>query len=480
MQWTKQADVTPGDKNTDIKPGTTDSGIGKNYKEEDKPKIMDEPKGDQKEPKETTKPDEAIGGEYKRTDNQDKTDAPEGDQKKVPQKTHVEAPAKDTLADNITMGPKAWLKKADATPGTPNKTKPGTTDEAIGYEYKENEGEKTKVLDEPEGDQKAVPQKTTTDNKIGEEYKEEGNQEKTDAPEGDQKPVKSETHESDVSGEEYKEDGAKKISPKDASLGRLSAWLKNPVVYDGPVNPALPERYASFSDMADEYATLFGFYTQATGESVDTEMFGKALAHIGLQTSNSMVDKIDRIITTIARTLDRVKPRELSGWREAIGGYYKREGTLTVLAKDKEEAGKIDRCVESKMGDQSFKPQKGRTKKESAFAICTKSIMGAVKVPAAVKEVVSTDKEANLAKVLVESFMARLAKDKEFAGKFAAIKGDKDVSAVCVELAQKLAKLGDNVDLIRLANYRFDCAGCYDAIIGNIEKGLVPSDFQKK
>jgi hypothetical protein len=474
MQWTKQADVTPGEKNKDIKPGTTDSGIGKDYKEEDKPKIMDEPKGDQKEPKETAKPDEAIGAEYKRTDNQEQTSAPEGDQKAVPQKTHVEAPAKDI---------RAWLKNADATPGTPNKTKPGTTDEAIGYEYKENEGEKTKVLDEPEGDQKAVPQKTTTDNKIGEEYKEEGNQEKTPAPEGDQKPVKSETHESDVSGEEYKEDGAKKISPKDASLGKLSAWLKNPVTAsteEGSVDPALPERYASFSDMADEYATLFGFYTQATGENVDTEMFGKALAHIGLQSSNAMVDRIDKIITTIARTLDRVKPRELSGWKEAIGGFYKREGTLTVLAKDKEEAGKIDRCVESKMGDQSFKPQKGRTKKESAFAICTKSVMGTSVAPAAVKEIVSTDKAADLAKVLVESFTSRLAKDKEFAGKFAAIKGDKDVSAVCVELATKLAKLADNVDLIRLANYRFDCAGCYDAIIGNIEKGLVPSDFQKK
>jgi len=477
MQWTKNADVTPGVPNKAIKPGTTDSGIGKDYREEEKFTVMDEPKGDQKEPKETTRPDEAVGEGYKRTDNQDKTDAPEGKQKDVPQKTHTEKPAKDVMSEGKTMSaskPSAWMKKAESTPGEANKDiKPGTTDKSIGYDFKENDGESEKVLDEPSGDQKAIPQKTQKDEKIGEEYKEEGNQEKTKAPEGDQKPIKSETHESDVSGESYKEDG-KNITEKDASLTKVNAWLKNPVSDDA--EPTLPERFASFTDMADEYATLYGFYCHATNEQVDPEVFGKAVAHIGLQSSNTMIERIDKMLTTIARTLDRVKPRDASGWKEAIGGYMKREGGMYIIAKTREEAASIDKCVEAKIAEAGFKPSKGRTKRESAFAACINCAPAPVVAPEKKEEVKADAVKPTHSSLIIDSMAKRAEKDAKFAAVYSAI-DKKDFDG----LVERLSKLEDKgVDIVKLAHYRFDCQGCFDAIIGNIEKGLVPTDFTKK
>jgi hypothetical protein len=475
MQWSKKADVTTGVPNKDIKPGTEDSTIGQEFKEEDKAKIMDEPEGTQAEPKETTKPDEAIGAEYKRVDNQEKTNAPEGDQKAISQKTTTEAPALDVMSEGKTMTAK-WLKKADATPGVANKDiKPGTTDKSIGYDFKEKDGESTKVLDEPSGDQKSISQKTTKDEKIGEEYKEEGNQEKTKAPEGDQGAIKSETHKSDVSGEDYKEKG-KKMTEKDASLEKINAWLKNPEVQDA--EPALPSRFASYSEMANEYATLYGFYCQATNETVDQEMFGKALAHIGIESSNNMVERIDKMITAIARTLDRVKPRQMGGWKEAMGGFMKRDEGIHVVAKTREEAEALDKCVEAKIADAGFKGQKGKTKKQAAYTSCLDCVTTTATAAPTTAEVKieASVPEADLAKTIIESISKRASAEPEFAKKIAS---QDEVSAVSVEMAKKFASRKD-VDLIKLAHYRFDCKGCFDAIIGNIEKGLVPTDFTKR
>lgn len=39
-----------------------------------------------------------------------------------------------------------------------------------------------------------------------------------------------------------------------------------------------------------------------------------------------------------------------------------------------EVSGRIEKCVSSLMADAKFKPKKGRTKKESAIAICKVSI----------------------------------------------------------------------------------------------------------
>lgn len=39
-----------------------------------------------------------------------------------------------------------------------------------------------------------------------------------------------------------------------------------------------------------------------------------------------------------------------------------------------EVSGRIEKCVSSIMADPKFKPQKGRTKKESAIAVCKSSI----------------------------------------------------------------------------------------------------------
>ena len=49
MNWIK-ADVTPGEKNTEIKPGTTDEKIGQEFKESEEHKALGAPEGDQKEP----------------------------------------------------------------------------------------------------------------------------------------------------------------------------------------------------------------------------------------------------------------------------------------------------------------------------------------------------------------------------------------------------------------------------------------------
>lgn len=47
-----------------------------------------------------------------------------------------------------------------------------------------------------------------------------------------------------------------------------------------------------------------------------------------------------------------------------------------LLAKTKEQAAKLDRCVEDILSRKDFTPKKGRTRKESAFAICTSQILG--------------------------------------------------------------------------------------------------------
>ena len=38
------------------------------------------------------------------------------------------------------------------------------------------------------------------------------------------------------------------------------------------------------------------------------------------------------------------------------------------------KGAKVERCVEHLMNDPKFKPKKGRTKKESAWAVCRESI----------------------------------------------------------------------------------------------------------
>lgn len=43
----------------------------------------------------------------------------------------------------------------------------------------------------------------------------------------------------------------------------------------------------------------------------------------------------------------------------------------TTKSQDK----KIERCVAAKIADSKFKPQKGRTKKESAIAVCKSAII---------------------------------------------------------------------------------------------------------
>ena len=75
---------------------------------------------------------------------------------------------------------------APASSGGSSSAKPGTTDEKIGYDFKDPKpGETMKVLDEPEGEQK-TPQEGT-DEKIGPPLMPVDNQEIGKAPEGEQK-----------------------------------------------------------------------------------------------------------------------------------------------------------------------------------------------------------------------------------------------------------------------------------------------------
>lgn len=522
MNWLKTADVTPGTPNKDIKPGTTDTSIGKEFKEEQKSKVLDEPSGVQKAVKPTT--DNSIGEQFKGEDNQKETDAPKGKQSPVPQKTHKsDVSGEDYKAKGKTMssmiGAGGWLKQAEGpAEGAANtEIKPGTKDEKIGYEFKEKDGESIKVLDEPSGEQKE-PQTGVKDEKIGEEYKGTDNQEKTNAPEGDQKEISMDTHESDVNAEDYK--------AKDITLGssmlKATAWLK------GTEPAKLPEKFASFGDVADSYATLLGFYTQATGDAVDGETFGRAIASIGLKESDAMLERIDRMITALAKALSSSKTQRLAGWKQAVGGvgFVKKDEGLFIVAKTEAEAERIDCCVEAKLKDMSFKPKAGKTKKESAYASCAKSAGIEVKadgegeapaeaapaaVPAPAAEATPAEAPAAeapaaeapaaeaapateevkaqsaLVKSLAEGVVARSAKEPAFMAKIEAAAKEAKMAALayikksCEDTVKRCAHLQEKgVDLVRLAHYRLDCTGCYDAVIGNIEKGLIPTDFLKK
>jgi len=82
---------------------------------------------------------------------------------------------------------------------------------------------------------------------------------------------------------------------------------------------------------------------------------------------------------------------ELEAAKTAYGAALVEQGVSVVdaairIGKTKEEARKVDSCVESIMEDSDFKPKGGRTKKESAFAICQSRILGSLPPTALIRE----------------------------------------------------------------------------------------------
>jgi len=457
MNWIK-AEVTPGAANTEIKPGTTDEKIGEEFKLEDAPKVPEAgaPEGDQKEPSTGVKEEPEVH----KDDKQPTPPGPSGDQKEVKMDTHTEMPldVKEENSGKITekaAGLK-WLK-AESTMGEENKDiKPGTKDESVGYDYKEDEGEKINVQDEPSGDQKEPSE--GTDEKIGEEYKEEGNQEVGDVPEGDQKEPKEETNTS--IGEEYKEEGPHDLPPANAMLKKAS-WLKSKKKQSfeerGPIS--VPEKYASFGKVAEDFAILRNIYN-IFADDIEDEHFGKAVAHLSIKEASEMMKNIDSMYKRLRSSIDRTAP--MLSWKPAAGGFLKNDDGITIVAKTKEEATKIDRCVEAKLADSSFKPKAGRTKKQSAYAICTASVLG-------------TSASLIEEKVDLDPIKASIDARAETDVKFAELAKTFDLKAY----KEKVAKAPETVDLVKLAHYGIECPNCFDAVMKSIERGLVPSDFKK-
>jgi len=180
-------------------------------------------------------------------------------------------------------------------------------------------------------------------------------------------------------------------------------------------------------------------------------------------------------------------------WKKVEAGLEMDIEGFKVIAKTEEEAKKIDSCVEAKMKDPDFKPEGDRSKKQSAFAVCTASVMGTTKRGSEEeekedkKEEKKEEKKASeekpfeppkeLVASLTKSLEERAAKDPAFKEVFA--KQGKDIA---VTPLVKMAKILDRkeIDIIRLAHYSIDCPDCFAAIMTNIEKGLVPTDFLVK
>jgi hypothetical protein len=491
IAWTKKAEVTPGEKNTEIKPGTTDEKIGQEFKESEEHKALGAPEGDQKEPSTGVKENPEVHKDEKHPT----PPGPKGDQKDIKMDTHTEKPmdVKEENPGKITEKDAStkinWLKKkADVTPGTENKDiKPGTVDETIGYDYKEKDGESAKVLGAPEGDQAQVAQDTHEDPGAAEFMGKPENQQLTNAPKGDQKPIPEKTHTEDGLGSEYKEEGVTELPPANASLTKSAAWLKKPIESD----LKLPEKYATFDKIADDYSTLYGFYANALGEEPEADLFGRAVASLTLREADMMTKQIERMINTLHSSIQRSAATRKDAWLSVSGGLMKQEGGMTIVAKTKEEAKKLDSCVEAKMSDPKFKPRPGRTKKQSAYAICSSSVLGKSSSLEEGKDgttektasqtssapTIESDKEDALLVPIIASMDERLKTDH----KFAEAMQNKDKKTVVAEFLKKIeAARKHKIDFIKLAHYSIDCPTCFDAVLSSLNRGLVPTDFKAK
>ena len=484
MNWIK-ADVTPGEKNTEIKPGTTDEKIGQEFKESEEHKALGAPEGDQKEPSTGVKENPEVHKDEKHPT----PPGPEGDQKDIKMDTHTETPmdVKEENPGKITKKDASnkikWLK-ADVTPGTENKDiQPGTKDDTIGYDYKENDGETAKALGAPEGDQALISQDTHEDPGAAEFMGKPENQQLTNAPKGDQKPIPEKTHTEDGLGLEYKEKGVTELPPANASLTKSAAWLKKPIQTD----LKLPEKYATFDKIADDYSTLYGFYANALGEEPEADLFGRAVASLTLREADIMTKQIERMINTIHSSIQRSAAMRKDAWLSVSGGFVKVEGGMTIVAKTKEEAAKLDRCVEAKIGDPKFKPRPGRTKKQSAYAICTASVLGKtssieeVKANATEKPAAQTSSDSNKEDVLLAPIIASMDERLKTDHKFAEAMQNKDKKTVVSSFLKKIeAARKHKIDFIKLAHYSIDCPTCFDAVMSSLNRGLVPTDFAAK
>jgi hypothetical protein len=498
MNWIKTADVTPGKPNKDIKPGTTDTSIGEEFKEGEDSKVPSAgaPEGDQKQPATGVK----DSPEVHKDEKQPLPPGPKGDQSDVKMDTHTEKPMDvkhenpGKISDKDASKGIQWMKKtAESTPGTENKDiKPGTKDEKVGEDYKLEDSTKVPSSGNPSGEQKQPTE--GKDESIGEEYKDKGDQTLPKGPKGDQGEIKQETHESDVSGEEYKEEGPTDLPPANASLSKTAGWLKKPVETD----LKLPEKYATFDKIADDYSMLMGFYANALGEdNIDKPLFGRALAHMSLREADEISRTIERSVRSIHAAIQRVSDMEKNAWKSVAGGYLKFEEGMHIVAKTKEEAAKLDSCVESKMHDPDFKPKAGRTKKQSAYAICTKSVLGSsasessetLKKEASEGSKTETkelDKKSSnedpLVKEIVSSLINRAKSDQKF---FGILKANEEKSGSYTQIANAfLEKVKEarnhKIDFIKLAHYSIECPTCFDAISDSLKRGLVPTDFASK
>lgn len=505
MNWIKTADVTPGKPNKDIKPGTTDEKIGEEFKEAEDSKVPSSgaPEGKQKEPSTGVK---EAPTEVHKDEKQPLPPGPKGDQSDVKMDTHTEKPMDvkhenpGKISDKDASKGIQWMKKvAESTPGEENKDiKPGTKDENIGKDFKLSD-DKAKALGAPEGDQKTPTE--GKDESIGGEYKESGDQKLPTGPKGDQGEIEQKTHESDVSGEEYKEEGPTDMPPANASLSKTAGWLKKPVETD----LRLPEKYATFDKIADDYSMLMGFYANALGEdNIEKSLFGRALAHLSLREADEMTRTIERSVRTIHSAIQRISDMEKNSWKSVAGGFLKMEEGMHIVAKSKEEASKIDRCVEAKLSDSDFKPKAGRTKKQSAYAICTKSVLGSNASLEHTQEIkgdishdhtseksaseaadASADKSVQkdpLVDQIVSSFISRAKTDTKFVD---IVKASEKTAGSYTQIASAfLDKIKEarnqKMDFVKLAHYSVDCPTCFDAILSSLKRGLVPTDFASK
>jgi hypothetical protein len=159
-----------------------------------------------------------------------------------------------------------------------------------------------------------------------------------------------------------------------------------------------------------------------------------------------------------------------------IHGYAKNIDGIIVYAKTEEEASKIDSCVEEKMKDPNFKPQSGRSKKQSAYAVCTASVLGTAKKAELATVAELSEHTKQILADLTKSFIERAEKESSFKDR---IKEPTEAAKKVFDVMERVASRKD-LDFIRLAHYQIDCPTCFKAIMKNIESGLVPSDFLRR
>lgn len=86
--------------------------------------------------------------------------------------------------------------------------------------------------------------------------------------------------------------------------------------------------------------------------------------------------KFEQLLLSEGTKKEKLLPVAIKRLTAHIAAGFPVSAASQLVAKTKEQAGKLDRCVEDVLSKRDFTPKKGRTRKEAAWAICTSQILG--------------------------------------------------------------------------------------------------------